>query len=126
METGFFVGYSPERINPGDREHHLRSITKVVSGDSAETLEKVARLYERVVDAGVYRAPSIKVAEAAKVIENTQRDLNIALVNELAIIFNKLGSTPSRCSGRPARSGISCPSGRDWLVGIVSAWIRTT
>ena len=87
----FFVGYSPERINPGDREHHLRSITKVVSGDSAETLEKVARLYEGVVDAGVYRAPSIKVAEAAKVIENTQRDLNIALVNELAIIFNKLG-----------------------------------
>ena len=87
----FFVGYSPERINPGDREHRLGSIVKVVSGDTAETLDKVARLYERVVDAGVHRAPSIKVAEAAKVIENTQRDLNIALINELAIIFNKLG-----------------------------------
>lgn len=87
----FFVGYSPERINPGDREHRLHSITKVVSGDTAETLDKMARLYEQVVDAGVYRAPSIKVTEAAKIIENTQRDLNIALVNEFAIIFNMLG-----------------------------------
>ncbi len=87
----FFVGYSPERINPGDREHRLGSIVKVVSGDTTESLDKVACLYERVVEAGVHRAPSIKVAEAAKVIENTQRDLNIALINELAIIFNKLG-----------------------------------
>jgi UDP-N-acetyl-D-galactosamine dehydrogenase len=87
----FHVGYSPERINPGDREHRFSKITKVVSGDDEETLEKVAALYGSVVEAGVYRAPSIRVAEAAKVIENTQRDLNIAFVNELAIIFEKLG-----------------------------------
>ena len=87
----FNVGYSPERINPGDREHRLETIVKVVAGDTAETLEKVAGLYSAVVGAGVYRASSIKLAEAAKVIENTQRDLNIALVNELAIIFNRIG-----------------------------------
>ena len=87
----FHVGYSPERINPGERERSFTRILKVVSGDDPETLEKVAELYGSVVKAGVYRAPSIKVAEAAKVIENTQRDLNIAFVNELAIIFEKLG-----------------------------------
>ncbi len=87
----FFVGYSPERINPGDREHTLTKILKVVSGDTPETLKKVAELYERIVEPGVHRASSIKAAEAAKVIENTQRDLNIALMNELAIIFDKLG-----------------------------------
>ena len=87
----FHVGYSPERINPGDKEHRFAKIRKVVSGDDAETLEKVAELYGSVVQAGVYRAPSIRVAEAAKVIENTQRDLNIAFVNELAIIFDRLG-----------------------------------
>jgi UDP-N-acetyl-D-galactosamine dehydrogenase len=87
----FHVGYSPERINPGDKQHTLRKILKVVSGDDDKTLEKVARLYESIVDAGVFRAGNIKEAEAAKVIENTQRDLNIALMNELAIIFDKLG-----------------------------------
>jgi UDP-N-acetyl-D-galactosamine dehydrogenase len=87
----FHVGYSPERINPGDKEHCFTRILKVVSGDDAETLEKVAELYASVVTAGVYRASSIKVAEAAKVIENTQRDINIAFVNELSIIFDKLG-----------------------------------
>ena len=87
----FHVGYSPERINPGDKEHTFTKIMKVVSGDDAETLEKVASLYASVVKAGVFRASSIKVAEAAKVIENTQRDLNIAFVNELAIIFDRLG-----------------------------------
>jgi UDP-N-acetyl-D-galactosamine dehydrogenase len=87
----FHVGYSPERINPGDREHSFARITKVVSGDDADTLEKVADLYASVVKAGVHRVSSIRVAEAAKVIENTQRDLNIAFVNELAIIFDKLG-----------------------------------
>jgi len=87
----FFVGYSPERINPGDKEHSLAKITKVVSGDSEETLEKVASIYGSIVTAGVHRASSIKVAEAAKVIENTQRDLNIALMNELAILFHKMG-----------------------------------
>jgi UDP-N-acetyl-D-glucosamine/UDP-N-acetyl-D-galactosamine dehydrogenase len=87
----FHVGYSPERINPGDKEHSFTKIRKVVSGDDADTLEKVGQLYASVVSAGVYPASSIRVAEAAKVIENTQRDLNIALVNELAIIFDKLG-----------------------------------
>jgi UDP-N-acetyl-D-galactosamine dehydrogenase len=86
----FFVGYSPERINPGDREHTLTRIVKVVSGDTAATLERVAETYEKVVTAGVHRASSIKVAEAAKVIENTQRDLNIALMNELALIFHRM------------------------------------
>lgn len=87
----FFVGYSPERINPGDKEHTLARIVKVVSGDTPGTLERIAEVYGAVVEAGVYRAPSIRVAEAAKVIENTQRDLNIALMNELAVIFNRLG-----------------------------------
>ncbi|MBI3778462.1 MAG: nucleotide sugar dehydrogenase [Gammaproteobacteria bacterium] len=87
----FHVGYSPERINPGDKEHTLTTIKKVVSGDDAPTLETVAQLYELIVKAGVCRTSSIKAAEAAKVIENTQRDLNIALMNELAIIFHKLG-----------------------------------
>jgi UDP-N-acetyl-D-galactosamine dehydrogenase len=87
----FFVGYSPERINPGDKQHTLTTIVKVVSGDGPETLERVAQMYASVVTAGVYRASSIKVAEAAKVIENTQRDLNIALVNELSLIFHRIG-----------------------------------
>lgn len=87
----FSVGYSPERINPGDREHTLTRILKVVSGDSPQTLDRVAAVYERIITAGVHRATSIKVAEAAKVIENTQRDLNIALMNELTIIFNRIG-----------------------------------
>ena len=87
----FHVGFSPERINPGDKEHTLTTILKVVSGDDDATLERIAALYESVITAGVHRASSIKVAEAAKVIENTQRDLNIALMNELAIIFDKIG-----------------------------------
>ena len=90
-KEGFHVGYSPERINPGDKEHTLTKILKVVSGDTPETLGKVAALYESIITAGVHRASSIKVAEAAKVIENTQRDLNIALMNELAILFDKIG-----------------------------------
>jgi len=90
-KSDFFVGYSPERINPGDKEHTLTKILKIVSGDTAETLDKVAKLYETIIQPGVHRASSIKTAEAAKVIENTQRDLNISLMNELAIIFDKLG-----------------------------------
>ncbi|MBP1762997.1 MAG: nucleotide sugar dehydrogenase [Firmicutes bacterium] len=86
----FKLGYSPERINPGDKVHRLETIVKVVSGEDEETLNTIAEVYGAIIDAGVYRAESIKVAEAAKVIENTQRDLNIALVNELAIIFNML------------------------------------
>lgn len=87
----FKIGYSPERINPGDKVHRLETITKIVSGMDQETLDEVARVYELVVEAGVYRAESIKVAEAAKVIENSQRDINIAFMNELSIIFNKMG-----------------------------------
>lgn len=87
----FFVGYSPERINPGDKERTVTKIVKVVSGDTPETLKAVSEIYSSIISAGVYPASSIKVAEAAKVIENTQRDLNIALMNELAIIFNKIG-----------------------------------
>lgn len=87
----FMVGYSPERINPGDKVHTLQNVVKVVSGCCPHSLEEIAKTYELVVDAGVHRAASIKVAEAAKIIENTQRDVNIALVNELSIIFDKLG-----------------------------------
>lgn len=87
----FKIGYSPERINPGDKVHRLETIVKIVSGMDEETLETVAKVYELVVEAGVYRAQSIKVAEAAKVIENSQRDINIAFMNELSIIFNKMG-----------------------------------
>ena len=87
----FKVGYSPERINPGDKVHRLETIVKIVSGMDEETLDTIAKVYELVVEAGVYRADSIKVAEAAKVIENSQRDINIAFMNELSIIFNKLG-----------------------------------
>jgi UDP-N-acetyl-D-glucosamine/UDP-N-acetyl-D-galactosamine dehydrogenase len=89
--SDYFLGYSPERINPGDKEHTFEKIMKVVSGQNAETLDRVARVYASVVTAGVHKAPSIKVAEAAKVIENTQRDLNIALMNELALIFDRMG-----------------------------------
>jgi UDP-N-acetyl-D-galactosamine dehydrogenase len=90
-KTDFFVGYSPERINPGDKERTVTKIVKVVSGDTPETLATVTEIYGNVIKAGVFPASSIKVAEAAKVIENTQRDLNIALMNELAIIFDKIG-----------------------------------
>jgi UDP-N-acetyl-D-galactosamine dehydrogenase len=87
----FKLGYSPERINPGDKQHRLETIIKIVAGEDEETLERVAGVYGRIVEAGIYRASSLEVAEAAKVIENTQRDLNIALMNELAIIFDRLG-----------------------------------
>lgn len=87
----FKVGYSPERINPGDKQHTIRTITKVASGCDPESLEEIAKTYELVVDAGVHRAASMKVAEAAKIIENTQRDVNIALINELSIILNRVG-----------------------------------
>ena len=87
----FFAGYSPERINPGDKEHRVTTIKKVTSGSTPQIAEFVDSLYGSIITAGTYKASSIRVAEAAKVIENTQRDLNIALINELAVIFNKLG-----------------------------------
>lgn len=91
FNVDFFAGYSPERINPGDQVHRLTTITKVTSGSTLEVAEFVDELYSTIIDAGTHRAPSIRVAEAAKVIENTQRDLNIALINELAVIFNRMG-----------------------------------
>lgn len=91
MYTDFKVGYSPERINPGDKVHTLRSIVKIVSGCDNESLEQIEKVYGLVIDAGLHKAASIKVAEAAKIIENTQRDVNIALINELSLIFNKMG-----------------------------------
>ena len=89
-KTDFFVGYSPERINPGDKVRSVRNIVKVVSGDSEKTLKLLSNIYGKIIDAGIHQAPSIKVAEAAKIIENTQRDINIALMNEMAIICDKL------------------------------------
>jgi UDP-N-acetyl-D-glucosamine/UDP-N-acetyl-D-galactosamine dehydrogenase len=89
--SDFKVGFSPERINPGDKEHTITTVIKVVSGCDAESLDEIAKTYELVVKAGVHRASSIKVAESAKIIENTQRDVNIALMNELSIIFNRMG-----------------------------------
>jgi len=91
FNSDFFVGYSPERINPGDKKHTITKITKVVSGSTPETLKELSALYGSIIKAGIYEAPTIKTAEAAKVIENTQRDINIAFVNELSIIFSKMG-----------------------------------
>ncbi len=91
LGTDFKVGFSPERINPGDKEHSLTNIVKVVSGCDEEALDQIARTYESIVTAGIHRAPSIRVAEAAKIIENTQRDVNIALMNELSIVFGRMG-----------------------------------
>jgi len=91
FNSDFFVGYSPERINPGDKKHTITKITKVVSGSTPETLKELSALYGSIIEAGIYEAPNIKTAEAAKVIENTQRDINIAFVNELSIIFSKMG-----------------------------------
>ena len=91
FNVDFFVGYSPERINPGDKKHTITKITKVVSGSTPKTLNELSALYGSIIEAGIYEAPTIKTAEAAKVIENTQRDINIAFVNELSVIFSKMG-----------------------------------
>lgn len=89
--SGFKIGYSPERINPGDKVHRLNNIKKIVSGIDKEALNQIAKIYSLVIDAGVYKASSIKVAEAAKVVENSQRDINIAFMNELAMVFERMG-----------------------------------
>ena len=116
----FFVGYSPERINPGDRQHTLTTVTKVVAGDTPLTLERVAELYEQVVTAGVHRASSIKAAEACKVIENTQRDLNIALMNELAIIFDRIGIDTNEVLDAAGTKWNFLRFGRGWWAAIAS------
>ncbi len=120
----FYTGYSPERINPGDKQHRLETIVKVTSGSTPEAADVVDALYRGIVEAGTHRASSIRVAEMAKVIENTQRDLNIALVNELALICHNSTSIRAKCSKPPARSGISCRSARAWSADIASASIR--
>ena len=121
----FFVGYSPERINPGDLQHRLPSIVKVTSGSTPEAADLVDKVYGSVVTAGTHKVSSIRVAEAAKVIENIQRDVNIALVNELAMLFKDSASTHARCLPPPAPNGISTPTGRAWSAATASASIPT-
>ena len=115
----FYAGYSPERINPGDKEHTVEKILKVTSGSTVEVGEKVNDLYKSVIIAGTHLAPTIKVAEASKVIENSQRDINIAFVNELAKIFNFWISIPMMCWKLREQNGISCLLSQVWLGGIV-------
>ena len=119
----FFVGYSPERINPGDKDRRVATILKITSGSTPEIDDLVDKLYNEIVVAGTHKAPSIKVAEAAKVIENTQRDLNIAIVNEFAMIFSKLGIDTEAVLKAAGRSGTSFPSVRVWSGAIAPASI---
>jgi len=116
----FFCGYSPERINPGDKEHRVTNIKKVTAGSTPEIADLVDLLYKEIITAGTYRAESIKVAEAAKVIENTQRDLNIALMNELAMIFNKMGIDTEAVLKAAGSKWNFYPSDLAWSVVIVS------
>ena len=113
LNTDFFVGYSPERINPGDKEHRLTNIRKVVSGSTPECTQQIDELYASIIEAGTYIAPSIKVAEAAKVIENAQRDINIAFVNELSKIFNRLGLDTKEVLEAAATK---------WKLFVIHAW----
>ena len=123
----FFAGYSPERINPGDKTHRLPDIVKVTSGSTPEAADLVDAVYAKVITAGTHRASSIRVAEAAKVIENIQRDVNIALINELAMLFKAAwASRRARCSRPPAPNGTSSPSARASSAATASASIPTT
>ncbi len=125
FNVDFFCGYSPERINPGDKEHRLPDIRKVTSGSTPEASEAIDKLYGRIIVAGTHRASSIRVAEAAKVIENTQRDVNIALMTNSACCSTSWASTRSKCCGPPAPSGISCRSARAWSAGTALGSIPT-
>ncbi|WP_305076243.1 nucleotide sugar dehydrogenase [Prolixibacter bellariivorans] len=122
----FFVGYSPERINPGDKEHTVTRIKKVTSGSTPETADKVDKLYQTVIKAGTHKAPSIKVAEAAKVIENSQRDINIAFVNELAKIFNRLSIDTQDVLEAAGTKWNFLPFRQAWLADIALVLIRIT
>ena len=124
--SDFTVGYSPERINPGDKEHRFETIIKVVAGQDARTLDIVADVYGSVVTAGIHRAPSIKVAEAAKVIENTQRDLNIAFMNELSAICHQLGIDTGDVLAAAGTKWNFLNSIRAWSAATASASIRIT
>jgi UDP-N-acetyl-D-galactosamine dehydrogenase len=116
----YTVGYSPERINPGDKQRNVTNILKVTSGSTKEAAKEVDALYNSIITAGTHLAPSIKVAEAAKAIENAQRDVNISFINELALIFDKLELIPVMCWLRQVLNGIFYPLNRDSLVGIAS------
>jgi UDP-N-acetyl-D-galactosamine dehydrogenase len=123
----FFCGYSPERINPGDKIHRVTTIKKVTSGSTPEVADKVDQLYKKIITAGTHRASSLKVAEAAKVIENSQRDVNIAFVNELALIFERIGIDTHEVLKLPERSGTFCPSSLDLseAIALVSTHITS-
>ncbi len=125
-KTDFFVGYSPERINPGDREHSLAKVVKIVAGDTPATLERLKALYGSIIEAGLHAASSIRVAEAAKVIENTQRDLNIALMNELSLIFDKLDLDTQEVLAAAGTKWNFLPFRPGWSAATASAWTRTT
>jgi UDP-N-acetyl-D-glucosamine/UDP-N-acetyl-D-galactosamine dehydrogenase len=122
----FFCGYSPERINPGDKTHRLPNIQKVTSGSTPEVADLVDQIYRQIIKAGTHKASSIKVAEAAKVIENTQRDVNIALINELALIFNKMGIDTEAVLQAASSKWNFCPSGQAWLAVIALVWTPIT
>ncbi len=127
LNVDFFAGYSPERINPGDKLHRLTTITKVTSGSTPEAADLIDRLYGSIVTAGTHRASSIRVAEAAKVIENTQRDLNIALINELTLIFERMDiDTEEVLQAAGTKWNFQPISVRDWSVVIASASTLTT
>ena len=115
----FFVGYSPERINPGDKQHRVTNILKITSGSTPEVADYIDEVYNLIIEAGTHKAPNIKVAEAAKVIENTQRDVNIALINELALIFNKLNIDTEDVLKAAGTKWNFLPFRLDWLEGIV-------
>ena len=123
----FYCGYSPERINPGDMQHRLPTIKKITSGSTPQAADFVDALYSSIITAGTHRASSIRVAEAAKVIENTQRDVNIALINELAVIFDRMGIDTEEVSAR-RRHQVEFPavSPRSWSAAIASGSTRTT
>ncbi len=125
-KTDFFVGYSPERINPGDREHSLAKVVKIVAGDTPATLERLKALYGSIIEAGLHAASSIRVAEAAKVIENTQRDLNIALMNELSLIFDKLDLDTQEVLAAAGTKWNFLPFRPGLVGGHCIAWTRTT
>ena len=126
FNTDFTIGYSPERINPGDKQRRLTTIVKVTSGSTPEAAEFVDALYRRIITAGTHKAPSLKVAEAAKVIENTQRDASIAMMNEFALIFHRLGIDTHEVLAAAGTMWNSSPSSPAWSAAIASAWIRTT
>jgi len=122
----FFCGYSPERINPGDKVHTVTKIRKITSGSTPEVADRVDALYRTIITAGTHKAPSVKVAEAAKVIENSQRDINIAFVNELSMIFERMGIDTQEVLEAAGTKWNFLPFRPAWWAGIASGWTPTT